>query len=159
MSVKAVLKSIFSIPMILLYILIYVFRFELAIFALSGYTHYFSTGKAFSERLLGEFYFTQAQRFDLLAKGHFDQSLILYTKYLDETKDPDEKGRVEMLIGSQYECGKGVSTDFNMAKQWYKAASQHGNIAAQEALQKLEARAIGSETINPSCAATPSPGK
>jgi TPR repeat protein len=112
------------------------------IFILTAYTNYFSQGKAFTERLIGEFYFSESRRFDALAKTHFDISLLLYTKELAETKDPLTKGRIEALIGSQYECGKGVSIDLGMAKQWYQAASGHGNLEAQQALNNVEAHLL-----------------
>ncbi len=142
MSAKTVLKSIFSIPMLLIYLLVYVFRFPIMIFILTAYTQYFSPGKAFIERLIGEFYFSEAQHFDEKATIHFANSLQLYTQKLDTSNDLNEKGRIETLIGSQYECGKGVTTDLAMAKQWYKTAIEHGNTEAQQALNNLEARIL-----------------
>jgi hypothetical protein len=142
MSLKSVLKKIFSIPMLLVYLLVYVFRFPIMIFLLSLYADNFSYGKAFTERLIGEFYFTQSRHFDNLAKAHFDISLLLYTEELNKTSDIKLKGQIEALIGSQYDCGKGVTANAPMARQWYKAAVAHGNQEAQKALQELEARVL-----------------
>jgi TPR repeat protein len=124
------------------------------IFLLTAYTHYFSYGKAFTERIIGEFYFSESSSFDALAKTHFDASLLLYTKKLSETTDPITKGRIEALIGSQYECGKGVTANLAMAKEWYKTASAHGNLEAKQALNNLEAHLIdtkGNAIIGKQC--------
>ena len=156
MFLTSMLKNVFSIPMLLVYGLVYVFRFPIMIFILTAYSHYFSQGKAFTERLIGEFYFSESRSYDALAKAHFDLSLLLYTKELVATKDPLEKGRIEALIGSQYECGKGVAVDLNMAKQWYQTASGHGNLEAQQALNNLEAQLLdtqGNASIGKQCLA------
>lgn len=156
MSAKTVLKKIFSIPMLLIYFLVYVFRFPIMIFMLTAYSHYFSYGKAFTERLIGEFYFSESRHFDAQAKTHFDISLLLYTQELEKIKDPHAKGRIEALIGSQYECGKGVTADLAMAKQWYRAAIEHGNAEAGQALNNLEAHLLeqkGKANIGKQCVA------
>ncbi|MEY3182622.1 MAG: hypothetical protein RLZ35_607 [Pseudomonadota bacterium] len=157
MSLKSVLKNVFSIPMLLVYILVYVFRLPIMIFILTGYTHYIDPHSPFSERIIGEFYFSESRHADALATLHFNKSLSLYTQKLADTTNPNTKGRIEALIGSQYECGKGVAIDIAKAKQWYSSAATHGNTDAKQALHNLEMRKSKGDNIGGQCVAPLNP--
>ena len=154
MSSTGFFKKIFSIPMIIIYIMVYVFRFQIMIFILSGYVKYFNFGKAFTERLIGEFYFAESRHADTSAKQHFTDSMNLYKQELTQITDPIAQGRIEALLGSQYECGKGVEPDLATAKQWYESASKKGNVEAQQGLNQINQllqETKGKATIGKQC--------
>lgn len=137
MQIPTFLKRIFSIPMILLYVIVYHFRFEIMILILQLYTSFFSYGKAFTERMIGEFYFSQSHLYAQEASSYFHKSMDFYKAGLEKA-EPSKRGQMEFLIGSQYECGKGVKADVQEAKRWYEAAVKHGYSDAGRALDQLD---------------------
>ena len=149
-------RKIISIPMILVYILVYIFRYPIMIYILTLYTQYFDFGKAFTERLIGEFYFAESRRDDAKANKHFSISLEIYQDQLKKVNDPDEQARIEALIGSQYECGKGVKPSLIKAREYYESASKKGNVDASTALSSLNQyieETHGAATMGKQCVA------
>jgi len=140
MTIKAFLKTVFSIPMLLLYWFCYHFRYDLLLMILQFYANHFSFGQPFVDRLIGESYFSQSYIYAKQASGYFQKSLAFYEKDFEHQKDMKIKGEEAFLIGSQYECGKGVDADPKKAQQWYETAVNIGYSEAEPALNRVADR-------------------
>lgn len=81
------------------------------------------TDNPYGERLLGECYAEKSADYAAKANIYFKQDLKGYKAKL--TKPPiKDKAQIELLIGSQYEFGKGVAINLTKAKYWYKKANR-----------------------------------
>lgn len=138
MQIPSFLKTLFSIPMLLLYWFCFYFRYDLLTLLLVGYVSIFSYGQAFVERLIGESYFSQAQMYTQKAQPYFKKSLAFYEKEIDNIKDKQKKGEMAFLIATQYECGKGVDINFGIARKWYEEAVADGYTNATTSLARLK---------------------
>src|SRR5690349_19768203 len=98
MTITSFLKTVFSIPMLLVYWFCYYFRYELILLLLQFYTNHFTYGQAFFERLVGEAYFSRAYEYNERARHYFQKSLAFYEKDIQLQTDKQSKGREAFLI-------------------------------------------------------------
>jgi len=137
MTITSFLKTVFSIPMLLVYWFCYYFRYELFLLLMQFYANHFSYGQPFVERLIGEAYFSRSYEYNTRASHYFQKSLAFYEKDIELQTDKQAKGREAFLIGGQYECGKGVEVNLKLARHWYEMAIANGYTEAKEGLTRL----------------------
>ena len=99
--------------------LVYTFWFNIAIGCLHVYA--FATDNTHGKRLLGEYYAAKSIDYSVKANIYFKQDLEGYKIKLAKPQTK-HKAQIELLIGNQYEFGKGVEPDLEQANSWYKKA-------------------------------------
>ena len=113
--------------------LAYVCRVDIMIGCIKLYT---LTGNPHSKRIMGEYYASQAKESATIAAWYFQQALEGYKMKLPGVA-ADQQKWIEYLIGSQYECGKGVPADLEQAKYWYRKALDNGLPTDNSTLQHM----------------------
>lgn len=143
-------KQIFTVPMLLLVILIVLFHTELFVIGVRIYAALAQSPR--SERLLGDYYTNASEQNANLARSFYFQALDKFKNQLNSAT-PQQKAMIQIRVGRLYECGKGLPIDLVTAKQWYTDASQTANSANDKNLQATAEEAIkrvsGSTPANP----------
>ena len=96
--------------------------------AVTWYQKAAETGDAYSENFLGSYYAdnTSLKKDDAEAVKWFQKAAIQGYAGAEEN------------LAIHYEKGLGVTQDMNLAKVWYKKAADQENLAAKDALERLE---------------------
>jgi TPR repeat protein len=104
---------------------------------LTGVSIYALSGSGTAQQLIGEYYADKSRTYNKKANEYFTNSLMIYkSKY---TKlDPRKQGAVAHIIGSNYECGKGVESNKDEAKKWYEESNRKGFVEAVKSLKRLD---------------------
>jgi hypothetical protein len=135
--VKTGTKTQFLI-LILLGAFIYNFWEDVAISALQIYA---ISGHPHSKRLLGEYYAAKAREANIKATDYFQQALDGYKIKLPGTP-VEHRMWIEFLIGTQYECGKGVEPDLEEARVWYQRSIKSGLPSGKTMFDQITAALI-----------------
>lgn len=120
---------------------VYVFWEQIIIGGLFAYS--FATNKAVGKRLIAEYYSDRSQRYAQHAALYFQKALA---QYKQEVKLPESRQQqlIKFLIGTHYECGRGVPVNVRQAKEWYQQAlkedsnSEHVLQHLNDALLRIE---------------------
>jgi TPR repeat protein len=136
-------RGIFSIPFILLIILIILFHNELFAIGIRIYVSF--KPDAYAERLLGNFYETSAHQNMMLANQFYSKA---FTGLKEQVLTAPEANQAALKyrIGVFYECGRGIPKDYIQAKKSYDEAllasnKTPGDTALQESIKASVDRA------------------
>ena len=136
-------RGIFSIPFILLMILVILFHNELFAIGLRIYVSF--KPDAYAERLLGNFYETSSHQNMLLANQFYSKAFAELKDQVQSAADA-QQAALKYRIGIFYECGRGISKDYIQAKKSYEEAfaaanKTPGDAALQEKIKAAVERA------------------
>lgn len=96
-----------------------------------------------AHRMLGEIYSQRSYEATKKAAYHFQIALSGYKNQLTKPELSNiDKGMIEFIIGTHYECGRGVNKDIDEAKVWYKKSIESGFVDGAKVLEQLK------ETLN-----------
>lgn len=140
------LKSLFTIPTLLLVVIIYFFRNDIFIAGVNLYASTSGTsGSAFSHRLLGDYYFDLAQRSELLAQKNYEEAVQKYNAELSQNLPDGQMTTLKYALAHSYEClyasGSGDNTSLATARRWYTEVTNGTNagltMRAKEAISRV----------------------
>src|SRR5690606_31734926 len=83
-----------------------------------------------------EYYSQKARHNSQQAAVHFQKALYGYKMALPLASEQHQKW-IEFIIGTHYECGRGVPLDLYEAHKWYKRSVEHGFVEGQEMLERV----------------------
>lgn len=122
------------ITLILVIALCYLFRYELFV---GGLYLYSKTGSADAERMLGEYYSEKSMIASRRATIHFQEALYRY-KIALPLAPKEQQQWIEFLIGTHYECGRGVPEDLKEARSWYRSSAEKGFKPSKDMLKRVD---------------------
>lgn len=114
----------------------------------AGLHIYSWTGSPYAERALGEFYSHKASLESRRAAIHFQKALYGYKLELP-LANADHQKWIEFIIGTHYECGRGVPPDLKEAQKWYQRSVEHGFVEGQEMLERVSEALKAMDKKNP----------
>ncbi len=121
-----------------LFIIVLAFIYTLKEEILIGCFHLYSyVDSPSAHRVLGEIYSERAYRNTKNASHHFVIALEANRKKLPLTKG-EKRGIIEYIIGTHYECGRGVKPNLEEARKWYAKAVKSGVVGSEDILLRLE---------------------
>lgn len=95
------------------------------------------SGNPHAERALGEYYNIKAWRNSRLAAIHYQHALNLYKMDLPLASE-NQRRWIEFIIGTHYECGRGVPADLQKAREWYQRSVDNGFSSGREMLDRVK---------------------
>lgn len=131
-------RGIFSIPFILLIILVILFHNELFALGLRIYVSF--KPDAYAERLLGNFYETSAHQNMMLSNQFYSKA---FTELKQEALSTPEgqQAALKYRLGVFYECGRGIPKDYIQAKKSYDEALAASNKTPGDAVLQEKIKA------------------
>ncbi len=104
--------------------LIYIFHTELFIASIRLYSLLSVSPR--TERFLGDYYQSTAQRSSILAYNFYASAMKNYKEQLP-LATPKQQAIIKISIGRLYQCGKGIPPNLTEANRWYQEALKEAN--------------------------------
>lgn len=95
-----------------------------------------NNGDTHAHQIIAEYHNQKAYQHTTMAAEHYQKALAGYMKDV-KIAQGQEKAAIEFILGTHYECGKGIQVDLDKAKEWYLLSSKDGSDTGDAALTRL----------------------